>query len=185
MNKSALLLTSAVGLTFAAGGTAFALNKTLPHNGALKKINAQRLPGAPAKPARPGSSGAQLLKEQFVVHTASNSLETLISGFNLDSSTGGTFRCKSACTVITDTVAQFSSYYSYNQFAICPVVDGYFTDGACTYFTVPGGHGYVNVPFRSSASVSSGTHSAEVYLYTFEPAYLGARETDYHVYKDK
>jgi len=185
MNKSALLLTSAISLTFAAGAPVFALNKTFPHTGVLKKTNAQRAPGAPAKPARPGSGSSQLLKEQFVVHTANNEPQQLLSGFNADGSTSATIKCKSACTVITDTVAQFSSYYSYNQFAICPMVDGYFTNGACTYFTVPGGHGYVNVPFRSSVAVASGTHSAEVYLYTFTPAYLGARETDYHVYKGK
>jgi len=187
MSKSGLLVSTAVGLTLAAGGPASALNGA-HHNGMLKKrMNAQRLPGAPARPQRavgPAQSGK--LKEVFVIDTWSTDQVSLGSGFSSLEST--TIKCKTDCTIIADGLLQEASYYSYNTIALCPAVDGYFMNGSCPFGAAfapqhaPSG-AYAPVPIMANISVGAGTHTAEFYVYTVAPAYLGGYQIDYHVYK--
>jgi hypothetical protein len=183
MNKSALLLSTAVGLTVAVAGTAGAMPKAVPHNGILKRSDLQHKPGAPARPARKQTPSASTpLKEKFTLDTWASTTAALFGGFTLDGSTKVNFTCKKACTVLSDSVISFAAYYSYNQIGYCPMVDGYFTSGTCFFVSVPSGSGFVNVPFMSHDSVGAGTHMAETYLYSVAPAYIGPRQTDYHVY---
>jgi hypothetical protein len=185
MQRSSLLLSTAVGLTMVVAGPASALPKARPHNGSLKGTDLQHKPGAPARPARPERppSGHPKLKETFTIDTWSNTTAALLGGFTADGSTSVNFSCKKACTVLTDAVVAIGAYYSYNSLGYCPVVDGYFTNGACFFVNLPAGSGWNNIPFKSHVSLGTGTHTAEVYLYSVAPAYIGPRQTDYHVYK--
>lgn len=183
MQKSALLLSTAVGLTVAVAGTASAMPKPVPHNGMLRKSDLQHKPGAPGRPARPQvPSGSTPLKEKFTLDTWASTTAALLGGFALDGSTKVNFSCKKSCTILTDAVVAFAAYYSYNQIGYCPMVDGYFSNGSCYFTAIPSGNGFVNVPFMSHDTVGSGAHMAEVYLYTVAPAYIGPRQTDYHIY---
>lgn len=184
MTRSALLVSTAVGLTLAAATPSYAVG----HGQFLKKShNLQRVPGAPGKPQR-NSKAAGQLKEMYVVDTWSTDESSLAGGFaKID---GATLPCKKPCTIITDAVVQMSSYYSYNQVALCPMVDGYFTNGSCMGFGMeaiaphhPGGSGWRPVPQLTNISVGTGTHDAEFYAYSIGPAYLGGYQIDYHVYK--
>jgi hypothetical protein len=182
MSKSKLLISTAVGLTLAAMGPVLALGKRIPHNGMLKHTNAQRAPHAPGKPARnPGPRHHSGLKMTSTFIFASDTTETLAGGFTLDSQTS--VNCKNDCVIEFQGLMNFSSYYSYNQVSICPMVDGYFTGGSCYFAGSASTHGFQPVPFLTSQEADAGTHVASVYLYTVAPAYLGPRQTDYHIYK--
>jgi len=167
-----------------AAGPALSFPKATPHNGALKKADLQHKPGAPARPARPEHrpSGPSPIKEKFTIDTWASTTASISGGFALDGSTTVNFTCKKSCTVLTDAVVAFGAYYSYNSVGYCPVVDGYFTNGGCFFVNLPAGAGWNNIPFMSHASVGAGSHMAEVYLYSIAPAYVGPRQTDYHVY---
>ena len=182
MSKSAFLISTAVGLTLAVSGPAVALGKKLPHNGMLKHTNAQRAPHAPGRPARnPGPRHHSGLKMASTFIFASDTTVALLGGFSVDSQT--TVSCNNNCVIEFQGLFDFMSYYSYNQVGICPLVDGYFTNGSCYFAGSASTHGFTPVPILTSQEVGSGTHMAAVYLYTVAPAYLGPRQTDYHVYK--
>ena len=183
MNKSAFLVSTAVGLTLAASGPSLSLGvgKKLPHTGQLKHANAQRAPHAPGKPTRnPGSRHHSGLKMTSTVIFSSDTSEALPGGFFLDSQT--TVNCNNNCVIEFQGLFDFLSYYSYNQVSLCPMVDGYFTNGSC-YFTQTTGPSTQPVAMLTSQEAGAGTHTAAVYLYTIAPAYIGPRQTDYHVYK--
>lgn len=185
MHRSSLLLSTAVGLTMVVAGPALSFPKATPHSGALKKSDLQHKPGAPARPAGPerAPSGHPQLKEKFTIDTWASTTQTLFGGFAADGSTKVNFSCKKSCTILTDAVVAFGAYYSYNSIGYCPVVDGYFTNGGCFFVNIPpSSAGWSNIPFMSHVSVGSGAHMAEVYLYSIAPAYVGPRQTDYHVY---
>jgi hypothetical protein len=169
-------------LTLAAGGPVQGLPKKLPHDGWLKHPNAQRAPNAPARPARgsrPGHHDALKMTQTFIFQ--SDQTVALQPGFTVDSQ--ASISCRTSCVVEVQAQMNFLSYYSYNSIALCPVIDGYFTNGSCFFEgAIPSG-GFHPVTLLTSQSVSSGTHMAEMYLYTMVPAYLGSRQTDYHVYK--
>ena len=95
-----------------------------------------------------------------------------------------TINCKKACTIVTLNTAEVLSYYSYNQVGICPVVDGYSTNGGCFF----SGALSLKDLFRdetnqTNLSVGPGTHTIQTYLYTLAPAYMGHFQNDYHVYE--
>jgi len=185
MQKSALLLSTAVGLTVAVAGTAGAMPKAVRHTGILKKSDLQHKSGAPGRPARPERmppSGPSPIKEKFTLDTWASTTEAISGGFALDGSTKVNFTCKKACTILSDAVVAFAAYYSYNSIGYCPMVDGYFTSGSCFFVNLPAGSGWNNIPFMSHDKVGPGAHLAEVYLYSIAPAYIGPRQTDYHVY---
>jgi hypothetical protein len=182
MSKSAFLISTAVGLTLAATGPVVGLGKKLPPNGMLKHTNAQRAPHAPGKPARnPGARTHSGLKMTQTFIFSTDTTSALLGGFVLDSKT--TVDCKSDCVIEFQGLFNFLAYYSYNQVSICPIVDGYFTNGSCYFAGNASVHGYAPIPLLTSQEASAGTHTAEVYLYTVAPAYLGPHQTDYHVYK--
>jgi len=188
MTRSALLVSTAVGLTLAASQPGFALKPQPGHphlTGAfLKRVHdAQRFPAAPGKPTRnTGPRHSSGLKMTSTYLFASNTTSALLGGFDLVSQVGG-IECKKACTIEIQGLLQFSAYYSYNQMAVCPLVDGYFTYDSCVFENLTPGSQYTPIPVLASQAVDAGTHMAATYLYTFAPAYLGPWQTDYHVYK--
>jgi len=178
MSKSILLVTTAVGLTLGLGPTAQAAGAGHHTREIKRPVNGQLLPNAPARPQRtkgPATSGT--LKEKFVVDSWSNDQVSLSGGFaKIDKTV--TLKCKTACTIVTDAIVQFSSDYAYDSFGLCPVVDGYFTNGSCMFYQDP----YPLVQ-RTTAPVAEGTHTATFYVYTLAPAYLDNYHIDYHVYR--
>jgi len=182
MNKTNLLLSTAVGLAFVvAGPSAMAAGKK-HRNGAKSHsaINFAKAPFKMHKGQQPKHTG---LKEKFMVETWGTTTVALLGGMAVEDS-AQTINCKKACTVVTVNTAEFLSYYSYNQAGICPVVDGYFTNGAC-YFsgTVDPTDLYANRTNQTNLTVGSGSHTLQTYVYTVAPAYLGHYQNDYHVYE--
>lgn len=183
MNKTNLLLSTAVGVAFVvAGSAAMAIGKKHP-NGAKGHagINFATAPFKLHKNAQPKKSSG--LKEKFLVETWGVTTVALPGGmYNEDSAQ--IVNCKKACTVVTNNTAEFLSYVSYNQVGICPVVDGYFTNGSC-YFagTVNPNDLYTNRNSQTNLAVAAGTHLVQTYVYTVAPAYLGHYQNDYHVYQ--
>jgi len=180
MSRSALLVSTAVGLTLAAAGPVYALPKALPHGNFMKKSHDfQHAKGAPGKPQRNSAPASARIKESYVVDKWGEDA-AFLGGFAVIDHT--TLPCKKPCTIITDTVASFASYYSYNQVGLCPMVDGYFTNLSCMSIALaPGGQNII--PQLTNVSVGSGTHQADFYVYTVAPAYISGFQIDYHVYK--
>jgi hypothetical protein len=92
--------------------------------------------------------------------------------------------CDKVCTIVTNHTAELLSYYSYSQIGICPIVDGYFTNGSC-YFSgsmANDGH-FANRTNQTNMQLGAGTHAVQTYLYTFDPAYIGNYQNDYVVYE--
>jgi len=183
MSKTKLLLSTAVGLAFVvAGPSAMAVGKKHSPTGAKSAVGVD-FSKAPFKVKHGQKPPHQGLKEKFMVETWGVTTTALLGGFAVeDSATGIT--CKKACTVVTYNTAELLSYYSYNQVGICPIVDGYFTNGSC-YFSGALAYSdlYANRTNQTNLSVSSGAHTVQTYLYTFTTAYLGHYQNDYHVYQ--
>lgn len=183
MNKTNLLLSTAVGLAFVvAGPTAMAAGKRHP-NGAKghAAVNFAKAPFKLKKDDQRNKKGT--LKEKFMVETWGTTTVALLGGEAVED-TAQNVTCKKACTIVTINTAEFLSYYSYNQTAICPVVDGYFTNGSC-YFsgTVNPNDLYANRHNQTNLKVGAGTHTVQTYVYTVAPAYLGHYQNDYHIYQ--
>jgi hypothetical protein len=181
MSRSALLVSTAIGLTFAAAGPAVSWAK-VPHQPGQffkKAHDFQHAKGAPARPQRDSRAASSHLKESYVV-VKSGSDVSLTGGFSVIDTTA--LNCKKACTIVTDTVATFASYYSYNHVSLCPAVDGYFTTGSCLDFTLTptGQHVF---PQLTNTAAGAGTHTVSFYAYTVAPAYITGFQIDYHVYK--
>jgi hypothetical protein len=183
MSKTNLLLSTAVGLAFVvAGPSAMAVGKKHP-NGA-KNHAGVNFAKAPFKAHKSGQQRAHSgMKEKFMVETWGATTAILGGGFAYEDAAQN-INCKKACTIVTNNTAEFLSYYSYNQVAICPVVDGYFTNGSC-YFsgTVNPNDLYANRTNQTNLAVGSGSHTAQTYVYTVAPAYMGHYQNDYHVYQ--
>jgi len=184
MNKTNLLLSTAVGMAFVvAGPVAQAAGKKHPPQGNAKahaSINFAKSPFKVQKTRTPPPR--QGLHEKFMLETWSVSTVSLLGGMAAEDP-AQTFHCRVACTVVTLNTAEFLSYYSYNQTGICPVVDGYMTNGAC-YFsgTVEFKDLYANRNNQTNLAVGAGTHTVQTYVYTVSPAYLGHYQNDYHIY---
>lgn len=182
MNKTNLLLSTAVGLAFVvAGPSAMAAGKK--HMTGAKShasVNFSKAPFKVMKNQRPSHQG---LHEKFLVETWGVTTQVLFGGFATEDA-AQTITCKKACTVVTNNTAEFLSYYSYNQTGICPMVDGYFTNGSC-YFsgTVNPDDLYANRTNQTNLAVGSGTHTIQTYVYTVSPAYMGHYQNDYHIYQ--
>jgi len=183
MNKTKLLLSTAVGLAFVvAGPSAMAAGKKhVPVKGAKSamSVNFSKAPGKVSHGQAPKHTG---LKERFLVETWGVTTAVLSGGF-APQDAAQSIKCKNPCTVVTDNTAEFLSYYSYNQVGICPMVDGYFTNGSC-YFSgaLSFQDLYANRTNQTNWSTTSGTHTAQTYVYTTAPAYMGHYQNDYHVY---
>jgi len=183
MNKTNLLLSTAVGLAFVvAGPSAMAVGKKHP-NGAKNHagVNFAKAPFKMHKIA--GHPKAGVGKEKFLVETWGVTTVSLTGGFAVEDA-AQSINCKKACTVVTNNTAEFLSYYSYNQVGICPLVDGYFTNGSC-YFSgvVHPDDLYTNRTNQTNLGVGSGSHTVQTYVYTTAPAYMGHYQNDYHVYQ--
>jgi hypothetical protein len=181
MSKTKLLLSTAVGLAFVvAGPSAMAAGKKHPlGNNAKSFTHAATSLGKVKHGQPPRHTG---LKERFLVETWGVTTVALLGGFAAQDAAQQVV-CKNACTVITLNTAEFLSYYSYNQVGICPMVDGYFTNGSC-YFSgaLSPTELYTNRTNQTNLSVASGTHTVQTYVYTIAPAYMGHYQNDYHVY---
>ena len=137
----------------------------------------------PFKTRRAVQAKGATLKEKFMVETWSVSTIDLFGG-TVTEDVAQTINCKKACTIVTLNTAEVLSYYSYNQVGICPVVDGYSTNGGCFF----SGALSLKDLFRdetnqTNLSVGAGTHTIQTYLYTLAPAYMGHFQNDYHVYE--
>jgi len=183
MNKTKLLLSTAVGLAFVvAGPSAMAVGKkhVLGNNakGATHFSSAQFKSKHGQTPKHTG------LKERFLVETWGVTTVALTGGALTADDAATTINCKNQCTVVTLNTAEFLSYYSYNQVGICPMVDGYFTNGSC-YFSgaVNPTDLYANRTNQTNYVAGAGTHVVQTYVYTTAPAYMGHYQNDYHVYE--
>ncbi|MBV8978377.1 MAG: hypothetical protein JO261_01840 [Alphaproteobacteria bacterium] len=185
MSKTKLLLSTAVGLAFVvAGPSAMAVGKKhAPVKGAKSAVgvNFAKAPFKQAKNQPHMLKGG--IKEKFLVETWGTTTTALFGGFAVEDA-ANSINCKKACTVVTNNTAELLSYYSYNQVGVCPLVDGYFTNGSC-YFSgaLSFPELYSNRTNQTNLAVGSGTHTVQTYLYTFAPAYLGHYQNDYHVYQ--
>jgi hypothetical protein len=185
MNKTNLLLSTAVGLAFVvAGPSAMAAGKKhAPVKGAAHAghVNFSK---APFKTAKNQPHNMKGLKEKFLAETWGTTTTALtVGGFHAEDG-AFTINCKKACTVVTNNTAEFLSYYSYNQVGICPLVDGYFTNGSCFFSGALSFQDlYANRTNQTNLAVGSGTHTLQTYLYVTAPAYLGHYQNDYHVYQ--
>jgi len=183
MNKTKLLLSTAVGLAFVvAGPSAMAQGKKHVLGNNAKSKTSIQFSKAPFKVKHGQAPKHTGLKERFLVETWGVTTVSLFGGFaSEDAATS--IKCKNPCTVVTLNTAEFLSYYSYNQVGICPMVDGYFTNGSC-YFSgaVNPTDLYTNRTNQTNLSVASGTHTVQTYVYTVAPAYMGHYQNDYHVY---
>lgn len=184
MNKANLLLSTAVGLAFVVAGPSVmaAGKKHAPMNNAKSHaaVNFAKVPFKQHKGQARAHGG---MKEKFVVETWGATTVNLFGGMATEDAAQNV-NCKKACTIVTYNTAEFMSYYSYNQVGICPVVDGYFTNGAC-YFsgTVNPNDLFANRTNQTNLAVGSGTHTVQTYVYTVSPAYLGHYQNDYHIYQ--
>jgi hypothetical protein len=184
MNKTNLLVSTAVGMAFVvAGPVAQAAGKKHPPQGNAKSHASVNFAKAPFKVKKDQQRAHRGLKEKFMLETWGTTTISLLGGTAAED-TPQTFNCKHACTVVTLNTAEFLSYYSYNQTGICPVVDGYFTNGSC-YFsgTVEFRDLYANRTNQTNLTVGAGTHLVQTYIYTVSPAYLGHYQNDYHIYQ--
>ena len=181
MSKTKLLLSTAVGLAFVvAGPSAMAAGKKHPlGNNAKSFTHAATSFGKVKHGQTPRHTG---LKERFLVETWGVTTVALLGGFATEDA-ATTVNCLKACRVVTENTAEFLSYYSYNQVGICPMVDGYFTNGSC-YFSgaLSPTELYSNRTNQTNLAVASGTHTVQTYVYTIAPAYMGHYQNDYHVY---
>lgn len=182
MHKTNLLLSTAVGLAFVvAGPSAMAAGKK--HLTGAKHHAGINFTKAPFKLAKNRQPHAGVGKEKFLIETWGVTTVQLLGGFAVEDS-AQSITCKKACTVVTNNTAEFLSYYSYNQVGICPLVDGYFTNGSC-YFSgaLNADDLYANRTNQTNLAVSSGAHTLQTYVYTFAPAYMGHYQNDYHIYQ--
>jgi hypothetical protein len=186
MNKTNLLLSTAVGLAFVvAGPSAMAAGKKHAPAGVKGHagVNFAKAPFKQAKNQSRTPKGGGL-KEKFLVETWGTTTVALTAGgFHVEDA-AFTVNCKKACTVVTNNTAEFLSYYSYNQVGICPLVDGYFTNGSC-YFSgaLSFQQLYTNRTNQTNLAVGSGTHTLQTYIYIFAPAYMGHFQNDYRIYQ--
>ena len=182
MNKTKLLLSTAVGLAFVvAGPSAMAVGKKhILGNNAKSFTHVATAKFGKTKPNQARKHTG--LKERFLVETWGVTTVSPLGGFAAEDAAQSII-CKNACTVVTLDTAEFLSYYSYNQVGICPMVDGYFTNGSC-YFSgaLSPQEEYTNRTNQTNLSVASGTHTVQTYVYTIAPAYMGHYQNDYHVY---
>jgi hypothetical protein len=184
MTKTNLLVSTAVGLAFVvAGPAAMAAGKkhTLPAG--TKSHTSVNFAKAPFKLHNGQARSHSGLKEKFMVETWGTTTVALLGGFAAQDA-AQTINCKKACTLVTYNTAEFLSYYSYNQVGICPMVDGYFTNGSC-YFSgaVNPTDLYTQRTNQTNLAVGTGTHTVQTYVYTVAPAYMGHYQNDYHVYQ--
>jgi hypothetical protein len=183
MGKAGLLLSTAVGLAFAVSGpSAIALGKRHAPAGSKPQSHAD-FAKTPFKAPRSSTPSATALKEKFLVETWA-ATTVAVPGGTVPLDTPQSFKCKKACTIVTNNTAELLSYYSYNQVGICPVVDGYSTNGSCNFSgTLSFDDLFANRTNQTNLSVGPGQHTVQTYLYTFAPAYLGHYQNDYHVYE--
>ena len=184
MNKTNLLVSTAVGLAFVvAGPSAMAVGKKHAPQGNAKSHASVNFAKAPFKTHKGQQPRVAKLKEKFMVETWGVTTVPLLGGMAFEDA-AQTIKCKNACTVVTNNTAEFLSYYSYNQVGICPVVDGYFTNGSCFFSgTVSFTDLYANRTNQTNLAVGAGTHLVQTYVYTTAPAYLGHYQNDYHIYE--
>ena len=183
MTKTSLLASTAVGLAFVvAGPSAMAIGKKHAPLGAKPRASVD-FSKAPFRRHAALPPKTATLTEQYMVETWGTTTTALLGG-NFAEDAAQTIRCKKPCTVVTLNTAEIHSYYSYNQVAICPVVDGYFTNGSC-YFAgaLSPKDLYRNETNQTNLEVGRGKHTVQTYLYTTAPAYLGHYQNDYHVYQ--
>jgi len=188
MKKTHLLLSTAVGLAFViAGPSAMAVGKKHVLGGNAKAHQAVDFSKSkfkqPKHQQRHGKPNHLKPREMVESWAAPTAAVTLAVGFSPEDS-AMTARCLKSCDIVSMNTAELLSYYSYNQVGICPIVDGYFTNGSC-YFSGALGpkEEYTERTNQTNLTVASGTHTIQTYLYVTAPAYLGHYQNDYTLYQ--
>jgi hypothetical protein len=182
MRKMNLLVSTAIGLAFAVSGpAAMAIGKK--HANGAKGHASVNFSKAPFKVQKNQgqSRKTDLLKLKGILDDWGTTTVTLPGG-PVAEDAAQTIKCKKTCTILTFNTAEFLSYYSYNQAGICPVVDGYYTNGACFFSgALSPEQLYTNRTNQTNITVATGTHTVQTYLYTIATAYLGHYQNDYFV----
>jgi hypothetical protein len=127
------------------------------------------------------STKSPKLKEAYTLDTWSTDNLTVPVGMTADRSSVVTFTCKQACTVISQTSAQYAYGDDNNHFAVCPTVDGNPTNNSC--LTEDGMPPDSNISLLTNISLPAGRHTAKVYFCSDNlVTTVGGRETDYRIY---
>jgi hypothetical protein len=177
MRRSALLLSTAIGVILVGAPPAFAKPRKNPAIDFAKSQFRDR-PGA-----RRGPPGHVTLRPRGAILTWGVEIVSVPGESLTPIDAAVAVTCKSFCSVVTESTAQILSYYSYNEAAICPVIDGYFTNGACYFSGAPGpGDLYANQTNQTNFFAGLGAHIFQTYLYTVAPAYLGHYQNVYHIW---
>jgi len=180
MTKSALLVSTAVGLTLAVTPS-FASKQAATHP-SLGTIHQAGLKGWANGP----NHGLVLPKSPTLALTWTDGA-TSFNGFFFDPSSPVTFKCKSAaaCHVITESVAQVFSQNTtggtFDNLAICPVLNHGFTNGSCYY----SGNSHADDLYHTITNDTNGTgitgvNTGYVLLYSPHNASWGHRQDQWH-----
>jgi hypothetical protein len=185
VNKTSLLLSTAVGLAFAVAGHAAApLGKKHAPASARPKASAN-FAKSPFKISsnRPAHVPGHKLHQKFLIESWGATTFAAPPGY-LRLDPPHPFVCDKVCTLVTNHAAELYSYYSYSQVGICPIVDGYFTNGSCYFSGTLDIHSqFATRTNQTNMELGAGTHAVQTYLYLFAPAYLGHFQNDYVVYE--
>ena len=200
MNRKNLLVTTAVGLAFVVSGTAYAHSKHSPK--ASKRPSHVNFERAPFKrnlgQAFHGKSPR--LIEKYMLEDWGTATGYLPGGF---AKAGRGFKipsCKTGCTVVTQNTLEVYNPSDWvttgtttgvgvwedipEQVAICPIIDGFFTNGSCFFSgNVTAADAYTNETNVTNMQVGTGYHSLMTYVYTIGPMWSGHWENDWHVYQ--
>jgi hypothetical protein len=179
MSKTTLLVSTAVGLTLAVA-PAYAAKHNPQGKTSHPSLNTLQ---------KNGFKGWSTTKHGTVTPDGKKtvltwSVSTMAgSFFAFDPTSSATIACKKGCTIVTESVANMltsNGASTYEQTALCPVVDGTFTNGSCYYSGNSEFHDlYHTITNDTNITVGSGSHSIYVYLYSEGPAYWGHRQNQY------
>ena len=108
---------------------------------------------------------------------------SLASGFNtIDTAT---VTCGGTCTIGVEAMVQISPGSSGTFWAICPAVDGFYTNPPCPYqgLFALNGSPYVTGNGRGNITVAKGVHTVTTQVYVSDSGTLGIWESDIRHYQ--
>lgn len=176
MRKSTLLVSTAIGLTLICNPLV-----ALPHK--APSVDFAKAPAKLKKAKAAAPSPRHLSLHPWKTFLSWGTTMTAVPAGFLAEDPPFQIDCKSACLIVTRNLAELDSYYSY-EVALCPVVDGYFTNGSCYFSGTISSHDlYANRTNQTNYTIGAGQHAFQTYLYTVAPAYLGRYQNEYEVWR--
>jgi len=175
------MVSTAVGLTLAVTPS-FAAKQTPATHPSLNTVHQAGLKGWKSNQ----SHGVVLPKGSTLALTWSTSAVSG-SGFLADPTSFVNFKCKLAakCNVITESVAQVLSgpgSGTFDNLAICPVMNGIFTNGSCFYSGNSSfSDQYHTITNDTNAAGVSGANTGYVLLYSPWTATWAHRQNQWHL----